>query len=78
METIQQMIDTLLGRGWTIAALSDALGVSRDTIYRWRKGSNPPESPKLVVLGLQVLLRRKRVPKRKRYTRKQVPSAPKS
>jgi transcriptional regulator with XRE-family HTH domain len=70
METIPHLIDALLEKGWTIAAIADELGYSRDSIERWRKGSNPPSS-KLVTRGLQDLLRRKRIPKRKRYTRQQ-------
>jgi DNA-binding transcriptional regulator YiaG len=77
MEEIRKMIEELLARGWTTAALSEELGVSRDTVYRWRSGRNPPENPKLVALGLIRLLHRRRVPKRKRYTRKRNPSAPK-
>src|SRR5919106_1486300 len=67
MEEIKKMIEELLARGWTTAALSDELGVSRDTVYRWRSGRNPPENPKLVALGLSRLLLRRRIPKRKRY-----------
>jgi AraC-like DNA-binding protein len=77
MEEIKKMIEELLARGWTIAALSDELAVSRDTVYRWRSGRNPPENPRLVALGLSRLMHRRRIPKRKRYTRKRNPSAPK-
>jgi Homeodomain-like domain len=76
MEEIKKMIEELLARGWTTAALSDELGVSRDTVYRWRSGRHPPENPKLVALGLSRLMHRRRIPKRKRYTRKRNPSAP--
>jgi transcriptional regulator with XRE-family HTH domain len=68
MGTIQQQLETLLHKGWTIAAISDALGYNRETISRWRKGSTPP-SQKVIELALNDLLRRKRVPKQKRYTR---------
>jgi hypothetical protein len=69
MGLIQEQIEELLRRGWTIAAIGDELEYSRDSIERWRKGSNP-SSQKVVALGLEDLLRRKRVPKRKRYAQK--------
>jgi phosphoribosylaminoimidazole synthetase len=69
MDDIQRMIEELMGRGWTIAAISDELGVSRDTVSRWRSGTHPPQSPRLVILGMERLLRRRRIPKRKRYKR---------
>jgi hypothetical protein len=78
MDEIQGMIEELLSRGWTIAALSDELGVSRDSMSRWRAGENPPQNPKLVTMGLEGLLRRRRIPKRKRYRGKRNPPAPKN
>jgi hypothetical protein len=73
MGMIQEQIEELLRRGWTIAAIGDELEYSRDSIERWRKGSNP-SSQKVVALGLEDLLRRKRIPKKKRYTQKRNPT----
>jgi transcriptional regulator with XRE-family HTH domain len=75
MDTIQELLEALRKKGWTIAAISDALGYNRETISRWRKGSNPP-SQKVVELALRDLLRRKRIPKQKRYTQRRMPETP--
>jgi hypothetical protein len=63
------MIEELQRRGWTIAAIADEVGVSWETVSRWRAGKHPPQNPKLVELGLGRLLSLRRVPKRRRYKR---------
>jgi hypothetical protein len=75
MDEIQKMIAELEGRGWTLAAISRELGVTWKSVHRWKAGYNPPENPTLVALGLGRLLQRRRIPKRKVYTRKRNPPA---
>jgi hypothetical protein len=74
IERVREALGILRGRGWTIAALADELAVHRDTVYSWASGKNPPENPRLMLMALERLLRRKRIPKRKRYTKKNPPA----
>jgi hypothetical protein len=69
------MIEELEKRGWTLAAIARELEVSWKTVHRWKDGSRLPHHPKLVTLGLERLLQRRRIPKRKVYKRN--PSVPK-
>jgi hypothetical protein len=71
---IQETIEELKTRGWTISAMADALGVPRDTLDRWHHGSRYPANALFVQRGLNMLLARKRIPKRKRYTHKRFQS----
>jgi hypothetical protein len=75
MGEVQKMIDELENRGWTLAAIARELEVSWKTVHRWKDGSRLPHHPKLVALGLERLLLRRRVPKRKRYVGKRNPPA---
>jgi hypothetical protein len=75
MSEIQQMIEELEKRGWTLAAIARELEVSWKTVYRWKDESRLPHHPKLVALGLERLLQRRRIPKRKMYERKRNPPA---
>jgi hypothetical protein len=42
-------------------------------VYKWEKGIQAPSNVGAVRKTLQQLLRRKRIPKRKRYVRKRTP-----
>ena len=67
---VQKALAVLLeGRGWTLAALSDALSVHENTLRRWYRGEHGPHNagPVLVVLRQ---LQTARVPKRHRFKRK--------
>jgi IS30 family transposase len=66
MEQIQIAIQNLESKGWTVAAIADAMGVRWQTIYRWKRGANSPASEAAVVLLLSTLEGRKEVPKRRR------------
>jgi len=57
----------LVEKGWTLAAISDELGVSAQTVMRWKSGTMYPVNAKPVMSSLERLARRKRIPKRKRY-----------
>ena len=72
---IQETIEELRARGWTVSAIADALGVPRPTIERWRHGSRYPANAIFVQRGLDTLLAPKRIPKRKRYAGKRNPPA---
>ena len=73
MNDIQEMLSQLREKGWTWAAIADELDTHRETVSRWWSCQYYPDHPKMVVAALQDLLRRRAVPKRKRY--KQIPQA---
>ena len=68
MEEIQEAIAQLQGQGWSIAAIGDELEIPRNTVERWKRGVMHPRHSKVVLLALQALIPRKRIPKGKRYT----------
>ena len=39
MSEIKEILDELIGKGWTIAAIADELAVNRGAVERWRSGS---------------------------------------
>ena len=67
MNDVQQRLEQLKDKGWTLAAISDEVGVSTRAVDYWQQGTRYPENAKMVLLGLDGLLKRKRVPKRRRY-----------
>ena len=67
MTEVQDVLEELKGKGWTLAAISDAVEVHRDSVVGWDTGRHNPANPRLVVRELRQLLRRRSVPKRKRY-----------
>jgi hypothetical protein len=62
---IQELLQRLRDRGWGDTAIGEALGVSRETIYRWRMGQRTPENALPVRDSLRRLLRRAGPPRRK-------------
>ena len=68
MNRVQELMMELRAKGWTVAAIADEVGVFRDTASRWGRGVTQPTNIIPVVLALETLLQRKRIPKRKRYT----------
>jgi hypothetical protein len=65
----QTRISRLVKKGWTLAAIADELGVRPLTVKRWRDGGISPRKAKTVVAVLGKLLKRKRIPKQRRYKR---------
>ena len=68
MNEVQEKIQELRDKGWTVAALADELGVRSMTLHRWVSGNRHPTNVKLLTMGLDNLLKRKRIPKKRRYT----------
>lgn len=64
---IQLKIAELLEKGWTLAAIADELGVTSDTMENWRAGKRNPTNAKGILLMLDKVLNKKRIPKKKRY-----------
>ena len=67
MNEVQAKLSALQLKGWTLAALSDELGVHHTTVRRWLSGDRYPEIAKMVLMGLDALLKRKRIPKQRHY-----------
>ena len=65
---VQREIADLRERGWTTAAIAEAVGVRWPTIYRWVTGSRSPANAAGVVALLRQLKRRS-VPPRRRERR---------
>jgi hypothetical protein len=63
----QRIIKELKSKSWSAAALGDALGVDPHTVRRWDWGLTEPTNAHVVHKALRELLRRKRVPKLRRY-----------
>jgi DNA-binding XRE family transcriptional regulator len=70
MTEIQNLLGALQDKGWTKAAIADAVEVDYSTIYKWEKGIHTPSNEGPVRKVLETLLTQRRIPKRRRYTSK--------
>jgi hypothetical protein len=66
MDDIRTLLRRLQSKGWTLAAVADAIQVPINTVTRWKMGIKTPANPGLVSAGLRRLLARKRVPPQRR------------
>ena len=67
MNKIQAKLHDLKQQGWTQAAIADELEVHKGTVNRWQLGQTYPPMPKPILMALDGLTKRKRVPKQRRY-----------
>jgi len=67
MNDVQEKIAELQLRGWTLAALADELGNSVNAVEKWKAGDRYPANVASVLLAMDVLAKRRRVPKKRRY-----------
>ena len=67
MTDVQEKLSELHGKGWTLAAIAHETGNHVSTIEKWKSGFHYPNNSKMVLMGLDALLQRKRIPKRRRY-----------
>ena len=67
MNDVQERLTQLRARGWTLASLADELGMSRRGIGGWQSGERYPENVKAVLMALDALLKRRRIPKLRRH-----------
>ena len=72
MDEIQTQLASLHNRGWSDAAISDELGVSSVTVFRWKIGKRRPENHRSVLLMLRMLGKKKRIPKKRRVFKKEI------
>ena len=66
MNDVQEKLLALKDRGWTMAAIADELDVSHMTVFRWQKGMRNAGNSRSVLHMLDTLMKRKRIPKRRR------------
>lgn len=69
MNEIQAKIAQLQEKGWTLAAIADELGVTSDTVEHWRAGRRNATNAKGMLIILDKLLEKRRIPKKKRYAK---------
>jgi len=69
MNEVQTKIAELQQKGWTLAALADELGVTVNAVEKWKAGDRQTANSKAVLLMLDEIAKRKRIPKKKRYTK---------
>ena len=71
LNAVQTLITQLEEKGWTIVAIADSeeLKTHRNTVGMWKAGARYPRPDKPVLDALDRLLKRNRIPKKKRYTK---------
>lgn len=67
MNDIQEKLEELRTKGWTLAAIADELGAHYNTVQKWHGGDRYPPLAKAIMLALEQLAAKKRIPKQKRY-----------
>ena len=68
MNTVQEKISNLERKGWTLAAIADEVGVSYNAAQKWKAGDRYPSNAKAVLQILDVLCKRRRIPRKRRST----------
>lgn len=69
MSDVQERLSALQAKSWSLAALADELGNHVSTLEKWKSGASYPNNAKAVLVVLDALLKRKRVPKQRRYAK---------
>jgi transcriptional regulator with XRE-family HTH domain len=67
MNEVQIKLAELQQKGWTLAALADELGVTKNAVEKWKAGDRYPTNPKAVLAMLDQITKKKRIPKKRRY-----------
>ena len=71
MNEVQSKIAELQQKGWTLAALADELGVTPNAVEKWKAGDRRPSNGKAILTLLEQIAKRKRIPKQRRYVKRQ-------
>jgi len=69
MNEVQARIAQLQAKNWTLASIADELKAHRNTVGMWKAGTRYPRPDKPIIDALNQLLKRNRIPKRKRYAK---------
>ncbi len=67
---IQTKIAELQEKKWTLASIADELEITVNAVEKWKAGNRQPRNAKAVIMLLDQLLNKKRVPKQRRYNKK--------
>ena len=67
MNEIQTKIAELQEKKWTLAAIADEIEVTVNAVEKWKAGDAQPRNAKAVIMLLDMLLEKKRIPKQRRY-----------
>jgi transcriptional regulator with XRE-family HTH domain len=67
LNDMQTRISQLQEKGWTLAAIADELGATPNAVEKWKAGERYPRLGKPALDSLDQLLKRKRIPKKRRY-----------
>ncbi|MFC1974656.1 helix-turn-helix domain-containing protein [Chloroflexota bacterium] len=70
MNEVQTKIAELQVKGWTLAALADELGITVNAVEKWKAGDRQPANSKAILVMLDQIAKRKRIPKKRRYAKK--------
>ena len=68
MNDVQTAIAALQEKGWTLAALADELGMTVNAVEKWKAGARYPANAKATLSMLGNFAKRKRIPKKRRYS----------
>ena len=66
MSDVQDRITALEGKGWSLAAIARAMGVTYSAVQKWKARVRCPNHEQLVIQALDSLLKQKRIPKKRR------------
>jgi transcriptional regulator with XRE-family HTH domain len=64
---VQTKLAALEGKGWTLAAIADEVGVTKNAVEKWKAGQRNPANGKATLAFLDDLAKRRRIPKQRRY-----------
>ena len=67
MNEVQVIIARLEANGWTQAAMAREVGVTYNTVQKWKAGDRKPSNYQVVLERLETLSRRRRIPKKRQY-----------
>lgn len=67
MNEVQAKLSELQAKKWTLAAIANEVGVSVNAVEKWKAGDRSPANSKATLMLLDGLLKRKQVPKKRRY-----------
>jgi len=67
MDDVQNLLDALKAKTWTNASIADEIGVTVNAVEKWQAGDRKVSQSHLILL--KQLMKRRRIPKRRRYTK---------
>lgn len=69
MNDVQTLLGELIEKGWTNASIADEVGHTVNAVEKWKAGDRYPSNPKAILILLEQLSERKRIPKKRRYSK---------